>query len=51
MRQIVIRIVTWLLFQTLIGDRLIGLIERYLGIGVVPVEILEHCLDGPLSFV
>ena len=40
------RFVNWFLFETALGDRLIGLAERRLGIGVLPVVLIDDSLDA-----
>lgn len=35
------RIVKWVLFQTFLGDLLLGLAERVLGLGIVPIESID----------
>jgi len=43
------RFVAWFLFRTALGDRLIGLAERVLGIGVLPVETIDDLADVLLN--
>lgn len=39
------RLITWFLFETVLGDRLIGLAERVLGVGVLPVGMIDDSVD------
>lgn len=36
------RYIGWLLFETRLGDRVLRFIEVHLGIGVLPVEVVDE---------
>lgn len=36
------RIITWFLFETRAGDRLLHLLETRLGIGILPTESIDE---------
>lgn len=36
------KFLSWLLFETTVGDHLLAAIERYLGLAVTPVETIDE---------